>query len=75
MEATGMVCAACDQEITDTDNLAVIHSPEADLGDALLGIIILCQPCKQEVLDKLSPLGVVLDTATGELSMITRPEG
>ena len=59
-----MICASCDQEVGD--NISVFHSPE-ELDNALFGIIIVCQPCEQEIITLLRARGIVLDSITGEL--------
>ena len=59
-----MICASCEKEVDD--NISVFHSPEK-LDNALLGVIVVCQPCGEEIITLLRARGIVLDPTTGEL--------
>ena len=65
-----MICASCELEVGD--DISVFHSPDGDLVDDLvedlLGVIVVCQPCGQEIVHLLRARDMVLDPMTGEIS-------
>ena len=66
-----MICESCDQEVGQDIN--VFESPDGPLGEGLLGIIVVCPPCGQEIIQLLRAKGIVLDPLTGDLSDPTKP--